>query len=175
MDVGKALELFWAEVERSSLRHAAKDADVSYSTAAGWKGGAEPKGATRLALLKWAEKKAAAYDRARPAPLQTRDGAPVGVGQIVRDAKAQTDANLIRLSEISGYAKAVLTMMQAVTDAQARVVASLEPYVVAEEQLDIEPLAPEILAQLKADMIASALARAAQQETPPKKGNRKAR
>lgn len=175
MDLSEALDLLWREAARTSQAAVAEDMGVHKSAVSRWKAGDVPKGKLKTALMEWAEKKAAAYDTARPAPLQTRDGAPVGVGQIVRDAKAQTDANLVRLSEISGYAKAVLTMMQAVTDAQARVVASLEPYVVAEEQLDIEPLAPEILAQLKADMIASALARAAQQETPPKKGSRKAR
>lgn len=84
----------------------------------------------------------------------------MGTGKIIRDAKAQTDANLVRFPEISANAKAVLTMLQAVTDAQAPVVASLEPYVVTDEQLDVEPLDPDVAEQIKADMIASAQARA---------------
>lgn len=47
-----ALELLLAEVDRSRLRHATIDPGVSCSTAAGFKGGVEPEGATRSALLK---------------------------------------------------------------------------------------------------------------------------
>jgi transcriptional regulator with XRE-family HTH domain len=53
---------------------------------------------------------------------------------ILRSAMEQTEAHLLRLSEISGYAKHVLEMMQHVTAGQARVVESLAPWVRHEEK-----------------------------------------
>lgn len=163
MDLPTALSLFWAEVDRSSIRMVAKEAEIPYSTAAGWKRGALPEGKTRTALLRWAESRA---HYAVPVPT------PVAV---LETAMAQTQANLVRLSEISGYAKAVLEMMRAVTEGQAKVVASLAPWVEAEEQVRGEPIAAATLDAIRADFIQSAAARA-QGEVPvaPKK-KRKAR
>ena len=44
----------------------------------------------------------------------------------------RTGANLVRLAEIRGYARSVLSMMRAVAEEQQRVVDALEPYAAAE-------------------------------------------
>mgnify|MGYP006904094112 CR=1 FL=1 len=51
----------------------------------------------------------------------------------------------------------------------------LAPYVEAEVQLDVEPLEPDVAAQIITDMISSAMARAAAQAEPPTQGARRAR
>jgi len=50
-------------------------------------------------------------------------------------ARLQTEANVIQLGEISGIARAVLTMLEAVTDQQRLVVNSLSPWVHDEEDM----------------------------------------
>lgn len=73
---------------------------------------------------------------------------------VLRAALAKTEANLVRLSEISGYAKGVLEMMRAVTAGQEQVVASLAPWVRHEERLyDTDP---QLLEDAAADVMRDA-------------------
>lgn len=118
MDVAQAVALFWDRVERSSLRRVAKEVGVGHTTAAGWKGGTVPEGENREKILAWAESVSAAVP---PTP------------EVLQRAHESTRRNLVRLSEISGYAKSVLQMMEAVTEAQREVVRGLAPWVVEEE------------------------------------------
>lgn len=58
---------------------------------------------------------------------------------VIARAAQQTRRNLVRLSEISGYAKRVLEEMRSVTASQERVVEQLAPYVLLEETVYGDP------------------------------------
>lgn len=90
---------------------------VSPATITRWKDGNRPRGVGVAKLLAWAE--------ALP-PAQSPD--------VLAAAIERTGENLVRLAEIRGYAMSVLAMLRAVTDEQARVVESLEPWARAEGQ-----------------------------------------
>lgn len=59
---------------------------------------------------------------------------------VMVEAARQTRRNLVRLSEISGYAKRVLEEMRSVTASQERVVDQLAPYVLLEEEIYGDPI-----------------------------------
>jgi transcriptional regulator with XRE-family HTH domain len=125
MTVEEALELLWAEAKRSSQARLAKRVKVSPATITRWKGGVCPEGESREKLLAWAEGQGPTT-----APAE----------QIIADAARQTRRNLVRLSEISGYAKRVLEEMRSVTASQERVVDQLAPYVLLEEEVYGDPV-----------------------------------
>lgn len=58
---------------------------------------------------------------------------------VISRAAQETRRNLVRLSEISGYAKRVLEEMRSVTASQERVVEQLAPYVLLEEEVYGDP------------------------------------
>lgn len=118
MDVETAVQIFWREVGRSSLRRVAKLVPVPHSTASAWVDGKLPEGKNREALIAWAKQ-------------QASDPSP----EVVTAAIQRTTENLSKLAEIRGQARAVLGMLQAVTTEQQKVVDSLEPWSLAESQL----------------------------------------
>lgn len=122
MDVNKAVELFWAEVAKSSLRRVAKSVPVGHTTAAGWRDGVVPEGKNRELLIEWAEK--------------LPGGADSAVLASATAAARATASNVRKLAEIRGQARAVLSMLNAVAAEQQKVVDSLEPYADAEAMLD---------------------------------------
>lgn len=67
------------------------------------------------------------------------DRAPPDAATVISRAAQQTRRNLVRLSEISGYAKRVLEEMRSVTASQERVVEQLAPYVMLEEEVYGDP------------------------------------
>lgn len=66
---------------------------------------------------------------------------------VISQAAQQTRRNLVRLSEISGYAKRVLEEMRSVTASQERVVEQLAPYVLLEEKFYGDPVEIEEAAE----------------------------
>lgn len=119
MDAAAAVDLFWREVGRSSLRRVAKLVGVPHSTAAGWKDGKVPEGENRELLIRWAE--------SLPAPPPPPE--------LVTAAIQRTAENLAKLGEIRGQARSVLVMLQAVIAEQQKVVDSLEPWALGEARL----------------------------------------
>jgi hypothetical protein len=119
MDIASALALVWQEVNRSSARRVAEKINVPRSALTRWKQGGVPLGEAREKLLAWAES-------LPPRPAMPAEDETIAL------AMEQTGANLVRLAEIRGYARSVLSMMRAVTDEQQRVVDALEPYAAAE-------------------------------------------
>lgn len=90
---------------------------------------------------------------------------------VVARAAQQTRRNLVRLSEISGYAKRVLEEMRSVTASQERVVEQLAPYVLIEEEVYGDPVE---LADTIADITRDAQEKQAAQTSPaPRKRTRK--
>jgi hypothetical protein len=130
MELPQALEILNAEIARGGLRAVAKRLGYPHNTVDGWRKNSAPKGERLRALLEWAESQPA------PAPLPS----------VLRVAQERTDANLTRLAEIQGYARAVWHMMQTVTDQQADVVRALEPWGVLESQA----MSAEALAKVRA-------------------------
>jgi hypothetical protein len=145
MNIHEALDLFWTAVQGSSLRRVAREARVSHSTAIRWTDGVLPEGENREKVIAWA----VAY---RSPEL------------VLRRAFEATGHNVARLSEIRGYAAAVLSMLRSVTADQEKVVDSLTPYVEAEGRV----LAAEVPAEA-ADQIRESVRRNAAQatNTPP--------
>jgi transcriptional regulator with XRE-family HTH domain len=90
---------------------------------------------------------------------------------ILRSAMEQTEAHLLRLSEISGYAKHVLEMMQHVTAGQARVVESLAPWVRHEEKA--YAVDPQMLEDATADVMRDAARVSAEQAASPRRRKQK--
>ena len=119
MDVQDALELVWQEAKRSSQNRVADRIGVQRSALSRWKQGESPQGELREKLLAWAES------------LPSRPAMPAEEESIAL-AMERTGANLVRLAEIRGYARSVLSMMRAVAEEQQRVVDALEPYAAAE-------------------------------------------
>lgn len=119
MDVQDALELVWQEAKRSSQNRVADRIGVQRSALSRWKQGESPQGELREKLLAWAES------------LPSRPAMPAEEETIAL-AMERTGANLVRLAEIRGYARSVLSMMRAVAEEQQRVVDALEPYAAAE-------------------------------------------
>ena len=127
MTVDEALELLWTEVSRSSQARMAARIGVSPATVTRWKSGVTPEGESVEKLLAWAERLELA-----PPPPSAED--------VIARAARQTRRNLVRLSEISGYAKRVLEEMRSVTASQERVVDQLAPYVLIEEEVYGDPV-----------------------------------
>lgn len=119
MTVDEALACVWREASRSSQAMVAEAIGVSPATITRWKDGHRPLGKGIAKLLSWAE----ALPPGPPPP-------DVMIAAIQRTAE-----NLMKLGEIRGQARGVLTMLQAVTAEQQRVVDSLEPWSMAEAQL----------------------------------------
>ena len=119
MDVQDALDLVWQEAKRSSQNRVADRMGVQRSALSRWKQGESPQGELREKLLAWAES------------LPPRPAMPAEEESIAL-AMERTGANLVRLAEIRGYARSVLSMMRAVAEEQQRVVDALEPYAAAE-------------------------------------------
>lgn len=98
---------------------------------------AKPRNSQRLAIVKWASrvpwslKEQAGWIEE---PLTTPSVVGASPTGVLASASERTSENLLRLSEISGYAKAVLSMLRSVTAEQARVVESLEPWVLREDR-----------------------------------------
>lgn len=90
---------------------------------------------------------------------------------ILRSAMEQTEAHLLRLSEISGYAKHVLEMMQHVTAGQARVVESLAPWVRHEEKA--YAVDPQMLEDAAGDVMRDAARVSAEQAASPRRRKQK--
>lgn len=119
MDVLTALELVKQEAERSSQARVARLIGVPRDALTRWKSGGSPTGKSKEKLLAWAES------------LASRPAMPAEEESIAL-AMERTGANLVRLAEIRGYARSVLSMMRAVAEEQQRVVDALEPYAAAE-------------------------------------------
>lgn len=80
----------------------------------------------------------------------------------------------MRLAEISGYNRAVLSMMRAIAETQQRIVDGMAPWVELEESVRGQPGDESIAAKIKADMIASAAAAASAKGQKASKKSRKA-
>lgn len=113
MDVTEALSLFWEEVDRSSLRAAARKAQVSHSTAAEWKDRV-PTGETREKLIAWAEQ------------CRALRSVPTAVVQRARAELAETHRDLAR---IYGYAESVVELAEQIALKQRNVLSMLRPWV----------------------------------------------
>lgn len=112
-----------------------------------------------------------------------------GVSQLLALKLSETNQNLSSWATILGYMKAVHDMMRAVTASQGRAIEQAEPLVQLQQQLAARPVPDELLEQIrahlnnppagaapfdpidpalaewiKADMVASATARAKEQE-----------
>lgn len=66
---------------------------------------------------------------------------------LLKAASERTNENLVKLSEVSGYAKAVLSMLRSVTAEQEKVVASLGPWVDLESESEAAPGLPANMQQ----------------------------
>lgn len=154
MDLDAALSLFWARVERSSLRAVAKEIPVSHTTAVGWRESA-PTGVTREKLIAWAE---------RAATVATPP-----TDEVLRRAAELTAYNLTRLQEIRGYAKFVYDQLLMLAGKQGEIVAALEPYAGLEADAEAEKLRERAEATLRA---ASAADPAASATTPARQKRR---
>ena len=122
MTLQQALAGVWRESDRSSQARVAKRIGVYPSALSRWKQGDVPEGEQREKLFTWAE-------ALPPEPV------PASLDDVIARARLQTEANVIKLGEISGIARTVLTMMEAVTNQQRLVVNSLAPWVEAEDDL----------------------------------------
>jgi|GEM_PF-7000303 len=120
MTVDDALAIAFVVAGRSSQEIVSEAVGVAPSVFSKWKTGTRPTGKNRQKLLEWAE--------SQPVP-------PV-VDVLVTDEQRASN-NIVRLSEISGYAKHVLAMMRAVTEQQAEVVQSLAPWVLRQERAEM--------------------------------------
>ena len=141
MDTPTALARVAVESQRSSRALVAEAIGVDPSVVSRWIAGeSRPTGKTRLRLIRWAEE--------LPPPVPPPD--------VLEQALQRTGDSLVRLAEITGYAKAVLSMLRGVADEQARVVQSLEPWSALESGL-----------QTASGSARATLHRAAQTPTPP--------
>ena len=120
MDLETAVRIVFDEAKRRGQNRVAAALSVSNGTLSKWKKGVRPEGNVMRRVLEFAEGVAA------PAATQSPD--------VLAAAIERTGENLVRLAEIRGYAMSVLAMLRAVTDEQARVVESLEPWARAEGQ-----------------------------------------
>ena len=123
MPIRSALAALEAQVARSSQERVAASIGVAGSTVSRWRAGSDqPKGKGREKLLAWAE------------ALPPEPSAP-SMADVLALAKLRTEENVVRLGEISGYAKAVLSAMIHAAQQQQAVVKSLAPWVDAEADL----------------------------------------
>lgn len=159
MDLEQAIQLVLAEAKRTGNNVVARRLDVANSTVSKWKGGKRPEGDVRVRVLALAEEILARQAVARP-PAPSAE-------QVLTEAARQTRRNLVRLSEISGYAKRVLEEMRSVTASQERVVDQLAPYVLIEEEIYGDPVE---LADAAEDIMRDAAAKQAERQAsaPPK-------
>lgn len=112
----EAFAVLLREVTRRSQTAIAADIGVSEPTVSRWiRSPLPPRGANLSRLVLWAES----------LPSQPQP-------DVLAAAIEKTGANLVRLAEIRGHARAVLSMLKSVTDEQQRVVDSLEPWSRAE-------------------------------------------
>jgi transcriptional regulator with XRE-family HTH domain len=104
---------------------------VSGATMSRWLDAKTPPSKGLSKLVAWAER----YTQLVEAPTP-----PLPAEEVIARAAKQTRRNLVRLSEISGYAKRVLEEMRSVTASQERVVDQLAPYVLLEEEVYGDPV-----------------------------------
>jgi transcriptional regulator with XRE-family HTH domain len=121
-----------------TARELGKEIGMDYSTITRWiKGEREPTGKGLRRLLEWAAKEAA-----KPFPLAAEQ--PISAEEAIELAHRQTAHNLVRLSQIQGYARSVLDMMQAITEQQRAVVDGLSPWLDVEAIVESERIRSEL-------------------------------